>query len=190
MMLSREQQALFWSIWAKAEAEVLPVRATRFERETLRHNTIKQACGVTSLKLVNPTTDFDKVMMAVATMANDYDSMSHFCVAGERRTCHMIGECARQIGEIAGEPKGWPYCQALFAQVGLPASWMDIPDHLLFATFKMLDTHRRRMLRRDHGWGGAHKGQPLGFNPTRSYERCGRVLGYRDGPEDRLACIA
>ena len=181
---------MFWSLWAKVEAEVLPRTATRFERESFRRSTIEQACNVKSLTLVNRTTDFDALMMAAATMANDYDAMAHFCVSGERRTYHMIGECARQIGEIAGEPKGWPYCQAVFAQAGLPPSWLDIPDRLLCSTFRMLDTHRRRMLRRDHGWAGAHKGQPLGFNPTRSYARCGRVLGYRDGPEDRLACTA
>lgn len=190
MILNPEQQHMFWALWKKAEAEVLPVTATRFEREALRRATIKEACNVTSLKEVNQTTDFDRLMMAVATLACDYEAMAHFCVSGERRTCHLIEACARQIGEIAGEARGWDYCIKLFQQARLPASWLDIPDALLFSVFRMLDTHRRRMLKRDFGWQGARHGQPLGFNPGRSYARCGIVLGFRDGPDLPLACTA
>jgi len=180
MLLSREQQGMFWALWSKAEAEVFPVTATRFERDALRRSTIKEACGVISLKEVRPSGDFDRVMLAVATMACDYQAMAYWCNASDRRTAFMIGECARQIGEIDGEPKGWEYCRALFNQARLPASWMDISDALLFATFKMLDTHRRRMLKRDHGWRGARAGQPLGFSPDRIYIRRGFLVDYSD----------
>ena len=61
MLLNRDQQGMFWALWSKAEAEVLPVTATRFEREALRRATIKEACGVTSLKEVKPSGDFDRV---------------------------------------------------------------------------------------------------------------------------------
>jgi len=190
MLLNRDQQGMFWALWSKAEAEVLPATATRFEREALRRATIKEACGVTSLKEVNPSRDFDRVMLAAATMACDYEAAAHFCNSGERRACYLIRECARQIGEIAGSPRGWEYCVKVFEQSRLPASWMDIPESLLFSTFQMLDSHRRRMLKRDHGWKGARKGQPLGFLPERSYARCGIVLGYRDGPSEPLAVTA
>jgi hypothetical protein len=57
---------------------------------------------------------------------------------------------------------------------------MDIPDGLLFATFEMMDTHRRRLLKRDHGWTGERNGQPLGFNPDRTYIRRGLMVDYYD----------
>lgn len=179
-MLSTKQQAMFWALWARAEREELPVTATRQERDTARRGVMFRACGRITLKDVQPTVDFDRLMFAVASLAGDYQSMAYWVNAGERRTAHMIGECARQIGEIVGDPKGWEYCQKVFVQAGLPASWMDIPDVLLFATFEMLDTHRRRTLKRDHGWRGERAGQPLGFNPSRIYIRRGLTVDYYD----------
>lgn len=180
MKLSDKQQAMFWALWAKAEREELPVTATRQERDVARRGVMFRACGRISLKDVNPTGDFDRLMYVVASLAGDYQAMAYWVNAGERRTAHLIGECARQIGELAGVPKGWEYCRAVFAQAGLPTSWMDIPDGLLFATFEMLDTHRRRVLRRDFGWRGERLGQPLGFNPARIYTRRGLGLSYYD----------
>lgn len=180
MKLTAKQQAMFWALWARAEREELPITSTRQERDTARRGVMFRACGKISLKDVNPTGDFDRLMYTVAETAGDYQAMAYWGNAGERRTAHMIGECARQIGELAGEPKGWEYCRALFVQAGLPPAWMDIPDGLLFATFEMLDTHRRRVLRRDFGWRGERLGQPLGFNPSRIYTRRGLAMTYYD----------
>ena len=180
MMLSSKQQSMCWALWAKAEREELPVTATRKKRDTARRGVIFRACGRISLKDVNTTGDFDRLMFAVASLAGDYQAMSYWNIASERRTAFMIGECARQIGEIAGSPKGWDYCQAVFAQARLPTSWMDIPDALLFDTFEMFDTHRRRLLKRDHGWTGSRDGTPLGFNPSRIYIRRGLSVSYYD----------
>lgn len=180
MMLTAKQQAMFWALWSAAEREELPVTATRQERDTARRGVMFRACGKISLKDVKPTGDFDRLMYTLATLAGDYQAMSYWVNASERRTAHMIGEAARQIGEIDGVPRGWEYCQAVFAQAGLPASWMDIPDGLLTDTFKMLDTHRRRLLKRDHGWRGERAGQPLGFAPSRIYIRRGLTVDYYD----------
>lgn len=182
MKLSSKQQSMFWAIWAKAESEEIPASATRKERDTARRDVIMNACGKRSLKDVNPTGDFDSLMYSVATLAGDYDAMSYWVIAGERRTAHMIGNCARQIGEIVGDPKGWEYCRLVLEQAQFPLDWMDIPEHLLSATFKMLDTHRRRILKRDYRWQGVRYGQPLGFNPLRNYIRTGAEVGYCDQP--------
>jgi len=182
MKLSKRQVAAFWRLWSRAERESLPATASRAERDTLRRSVMIRACGKASLKDISPTNDFDRLMYEVATMSGDYQQMIYWCQAKERRTAHMIGECARQIGEIAGDPKGWEYCRAIFVQAGLPDRCEDIPDHLLFAVFQMLDTHRRRLLRRDHGWRGERAGQPLGFNPSRVYIRQGSTVAYADPP--------
>lgn len=180
MMLTHKQQAMFWALWARAEREELPATATRQERDTARRGVMFRACGKITLKDVNSGVDFDRLMYTVATLAGDYEAMAYWCQASERRTVHLVGECARQIGEIAGEIKGWEYCRSVFAQARLPASWMDIPDPLLFATFQMLDTHRRRVLKRDHGWLGERDGQPLGFRPERIYIRRGQEVYFYD----------
>ena len=180
MMLTAKQQAMFWALWARAEREELPITATRQERDTARRGVMFRACGRITLKDVNPTGDFDRLMYAVSLMSGDYQAAAYWVNAGERRTAHMISECARQIGELAGVPKGWDYCRSVFVQAGLPPAWMDIPDGLLFSTFEMLDTYRRRVLKRDFGWKGERLGQPLGFNPDRIYTRRGLCLSYYD----------
>ena len=180
MLLSSKQTAAFWTLWARAEAEDLPRDADRRQRDTYRRSVMLRACGRASLKDVGPTGDYDRLMFAVASLAGDYQAMAYWDNAAERRTAHLIGECARQIGEIAGEPRGWEYCRGLFAQARLPSEWMDIPDGLLQSTFQMLDTHRRRLLKRDHGWRGERHGQPLGFSPSRVYIRSGLTVSYYD----------
>jgi hypothetical protein len=170
MMLTPGQIAKFWRLWARAEAEVLPASATRAERDAIRHSTILGATGKTSLKLVGRTDEFERLMLATAQMAGDYQEASYWCVGEERRLAHMVAECARQIGEIAGVPHGWEYCRATLHQAGLPESWQDLPSSLLGATFAMIDTHRRRLLTRDWHWAGSADGQPLGFDPSIRYE--------------------
>jgi len=179
-MLTKQQLALFWGLWARAEAEELPATATRQERDVLRRKVMFRACAKISLKDVNRTHDFDRIMYDVALLAGDYEALAYWVNSKERRTAHMIGQCARQIGEIAGVPHGWEYCRKVFEQARLPGAWMDVPDHLLFATFQMLDTHRRRTLKRDHGWSGERDGTPLGFMPDRIYVRTGLTVAYYD----------
>jgi|GEM_PF-1581162 len=180
MMLSTKQQAMFWVLWGKVEREEFP-SASPFERDAARRAIMFRACGRVSLKGVNQSKEFDRLMAAVAAITGDYRAMSYWSIAAERRTAHMIHECARQIGEIVGESKGWEYCQAVFEQARLPASWIDIPDALLMSTFQMLDTHRRRLLKREGGWLGARVGQPLGFCADRHYVRRGLAISFYDG---------
>jgi hypothetical protein len=170
MQLTPSQTALFWRLWARVESEVFSASNSKADRENKRHEIILRATGKTSLRLVQRTSEFDRLMCACAEMAGDYKDASYWAIAGERRTAHMIGECARQIGEIAGVHNGWDYCRSTFVQAGFPSSWLDIPGTLLASAFKMLDTHRRRLLIRDWNWSGSADGTPLGFNPDYHYE--------------------
>jgi hypothetical protein len=185
MLLTPRQLAAFWRLWSRAESESMPHGADKEARETFRRAVISRACNKRSLRAVSPTGDYDRLMYEVASLASDYQAMSYWCIAAERRTAHLIGECARQIGEIAGVPRGWEYCRSLFEQAHFPPHWEDIPQHLLDSSFQMLDTHRRRLLRRDHGWRGAEFGEPLGFVPDRVY-----AFAHRDQRPDRPICNA
>lgn len=190
MLLSQAQLNKFWRLWSRAERETLSVAATQADRDALRRSVIFKSCGKTSIKAVNPTSDFDALMGEVAIMTGDAQEMCYWCVASERRMCYMIAQCARQIGDIVQSIKGWEYCLAVFDQAGLPKSVDDIPEDQLTFVFKMLDTHRRRMLKRDHGWLGERFGQPLGFYPDRRYVFVGGILGYSDNLTQDTAKIA
>ncbi len=179
MLLTSKQTSSFWRLWARAEVEQLPSNTSRQDRDAFRHAVLRRVCGVDSLRLVR-NSGFDRLMLEVASLAGDYVAMGYWCVASERRTAFMIRECARQIGELANQPHGWEYCRGVFSQAALPSSWMDIPDHLLMSVFQMLDTHRRRVLKRDYGWTGERNNQPLGFCPSRAY----RILDGRAEYDD------
>lgn len=172
MLLSKPQQAAFWRAWQRALFECMPC-GTRAEQDTLRRDTLHGACGVRSLKQVGQGRPYAKLMLTVCRMAGDYDRAAYWAVDAERNAAWRIEDCARQIGEIAGVPRGWEYCRGVFAQARLPDQWEDIPDADLESVFRMLDTHRRRLLRRE-GWRGLRAdpgGQPLGYAAHRRYIR-------------------
>lgn len=177
MQITAAQAAKFWRVYAQAEREALPPSATRAERQDFRHALIHKATGKYSIKDVDRTKGFEKLMLETATIAGDYEEAARWINGSERRYVYMIGECARQIGEIAAVPHGWTYCQATFKQAGLPSSWEDIPEGLLASTFKMLDTHRRRLLKRDYYWE-----TDLGFFPDRSYVHIHQAVVKQDHP--------
>jgi len=177
MLITTAQAAAFWRLYAQAESEALPPSATRQEREAFRHGLIIKATGQPSLKKVSRTSGFDKLMLETALLAGDYEAAGKYVNGSERRYVHLIGECARQIGEIADVPHGWDYIRGVLKQAGLPPSWMDIPETLLASTFKMLDTHRRRMLKRDYYWD-----TDLGFHPDRSYVHIHQAVVKVDHP--------
>lgn len=179
MQLSKPQLARFWRLWSRAEREALPASATKEERAELRRRTIREACGCESLTLVKRGAEYDRLMVATALLANDYEEAAHFSIGNERRLAKLMVECARQIGEIVGAPHGWDYCRVTLAQANLPSSWEDVPEELLGATLAMLDTHRRRLLRREV----AGDRGPLAFTPRRRYFRGPNGLLYHhDAP--------
>jgi len=188
MLLTKAQVKLFWTLWGRAEREVMPVSATRAERDEFRRGVIRRATGKDSLRGVNPAAEFDALMFEVATMAEDYEGAAYWGNAAERRYAKMMMACARQIAEIQADndpslrrlDSAWAYCVATLKQAGLPERWEDVPESLLAATFKMLDTHRRRLLKREPGWGGGLR--PLGFSPGRSYWRDNGQLVFSDTP--------
>ena len=167
MKLTKPQLKRFWPLWTEAENENLPHNATRAQRDAIRRDTIQRATGRHSLKDVNPVGEFDALMLEVATLAGDYEEAAYWGAAKERRYAVMMEDCARQIGEITGNPHGWQYCRDTLTQARLPDRWEDVPETLLAKTFQMLDTHRRRLLCR--AWG-KNTGLSLAFKLGQAYE--------------------
>jgi hypothetical protein len=168
MQLTPEQQKTFWAIWRKCDAELDP-QTTAEQRTEYRRAQIVAACGKSSLRLVNRSTDFDQLMAHCAALCGDYEEAARWAGSAEHRMAWMVAMQARQIAEIAGVPHGWEYCRKIFAQMRLPEHYEDMTGGMLMSAFQALDTHRRRVLRRDHGWGMRGSGRPLGFSPNRRY---------------------
>lgn len=157
--MTQKQRIFFFRLFQKAcDARGIPPA----EREAYRHNLIAHACPVSggSLRHVGSGTEFDRLMRAVAREAQSLEATGHFADAGTRRVAKMCEACARQIFEITRvEDDAVAYLRGILAQAGwrwaIVASgdcwWLDLPAPHAHKLFQMLDTHRRRLLRRFEG---------------------------------------
>lgn len=122
-----------------------------------RKKVMLEECGLRSMKDLNRTTDFDKVMARFLADAGDYQEASKFAVGDSLRMAVLIRICCAQVMQLLGTTPGSSqaveYLAGIIRQAHLDcgydtAFWMDCPPDSLTALFAMLDTHRRRLLRR------------------------------------------
>jgi hypothetical protein len=133
--------------------------------EAYRKRIMKEVCNATSMKQLNRTSDFDAVMTRFAEDADDYQSACHFAVGSGRRLAVLIGAVCEQVmhlksleatatGATATTTPAEDYLRSILNRSGNLRSnqdggwWLDLADTHLQAVFAMLDTHRRRLIRR------------------------------------------
>lgn len=133
--------------------------------EAYRKRVMKEVCNATSMKQLNRTHDFDAVMTRFAEDAADYQAACHFAVGSGRRLAVLIGAVCEQVmqlkcletaetGAPATNPPAEDYLRTILNRSGNLRSnqdggwWLDLADTHLQAVFAMLDTHRRRLIRR------------------------------------------
>lgn len=174
--ITRPQMAAYWRAASAAAREVgEPV-------DTYRKRVMKELCGVDSVKKLNRTGDFDAVMSRFAEDAMDYAAATRYAVGDDRRLAAIVRICCEQIMQLVGTPAGSTAAQDYIAGIirrahilcGDPSDagyWLDLGADSLRAVFAMLDTHRRRLLRRSGP-------NPGGFDPS---------LVYTPTPEGVLA---
>jgi len=167
-MATQQQMIKFFKVWGKAKRTVCeelkldPNDSKAVERA--RHIWIEKHTGNPSLKTCAPVGQYDRLMLATAIAAEDFELAAHFSIADENRIRHLTEQCLRQIGELQGITLPWEYVRNIYKHIDWPTDWMDIPAKELFDVFKMLDTHRRRILRNAYGQTADVK-----FDPDESY---------------------
>lgn len=175
-MASAKQRNQFFRVWATAKKEIcerydLCSFVKDNEREA-RHRWVKECTGRTeNINAVRPGNEFSRLMLATAVAADDYREAAYWELDVAKRWRWFMENLVRQLGEIARKPAAWEYVQGIFAHMRLPSTWQDIPEGDLEKVWQMLDTHRRRLLTRDHGWMGLRKSDrdPLAFFPEAEY---------------------
>lgn len=144
--------------------------------EEYRKKVMLEECGLRSMKDLNRTTDFDRVMARFLADAGDYQEASKFAVGDSLRMAVLIRICCAQVMQLLGTTPGSSqaveYLAGIIRQAHLDcgydtAFWMDCPPDSLTALFAMLDTHRRRLLKRLFDDDSAHGF--LGFDPSVVY---------------------
>lgn len=144
--------------------------------EKYRKKVMLEECGLRSMKDLNRTTDFDRVMARFLADAGDYESAAKYAVGDSLRKAVLIRICCAQVmqllGVTSGSSQALEYLAGIIRQANLEcgydtAFWMDCPPDSLTALFAMLDTHRRRLLKRLFDGDSAHGF--LGFDPSVVY---------------------
>lgn len=176
-MATDKQRVRFFRLWASARAEVcegfgLCCRVSTDEREA-RHRWIRRHTGdrTDNINAVRPGAEFSRLMLQTALAAGDYREAAYWELDAAKRWTFFMRNLVRQLGEITRTPHPWGYVQSIFAHLRLPADWQDIPEAELDHVWQMLDTHRRRLLKQEHGWKGLRRSDrdPLGFFPEAQY---------------------
>ena len=166
--------------------------------DAYRKRVMKEVCNVPSLKQLNRTNDFDAVMTRFAEDAADYQSACHYAVGSGRRLAVLIAAVCEQVmqlkclettattGAIATTAPAEDYLRTILNRSGNLRSnqaggwWLDLSDTNLQAVFAMLDTHRRRLIRRlNHSTSGS---VPLAFSMDIGYFLMGTHLATYELP--------
>ena len=167
-----------------------------------RRTVMLEEAGVRHAREVDPVDGYDRVMYRLAVDAGDWAAATRFATGGERRMAHLVEQCARQVIELGVVLQGDPYLGGgdppdkarayavsyivgCLEQADMPIAakagewWLDISGSMSFSVFRMLDTHRRRLLRA-LGWHG-----PLAFDADASWS--GRPMSLDCGRHDSRA---
>ena len=165
--------------------------------DAYRKRVMKEVCNVTSIKQLNRTSDFDAVMTRFAEDAADYQSACHYAVGSGRRLAVLIAAVCEQVmqlksleatanGATATTTPAEDYLRTILNRSGNLRSnqdggwWLDLADTHLQAVFAMLDTHRRRLIRRlNHSTSSS---VPLAFSMDIGYILMGTRLATYELP--------
>ena len=160
-------------------------------RDEYRHHVMLEETGKGSVKELDRTNDFDKVMFRFYVDAGEPALAAGYSIGGDRRLARMVEACALQCSQILGTDmkSSTAYIAGILRQSGCTVSspvngtyWLDISAAHLFAVFQMLDTYRRRLIARY----GLAAGSRASFNVRTVYRRdplTGKVVAYTaDGP--------
>lgn len=191
-MATDKQRVAFFKLWGRARADVCDGygidRGDRGRERDARHRWIRECTNgrTDNINAVRPGAEFAALMLKTAEAAGDYAEAAYWTVDAAKRRRWGIEQLLRQIGEITREPRPWAYARGVLSRMRLPEDWMDVPERDLAAVFQALDTHRRRILKRDHGWRGRRDGSSptLAFVPGARYVWTGGRLEL-----DGRACL-
>lgn len=153
--MTPKQTALYWRTFSAA-CSVLGLSTTA-DREDYRHRVLREEARVTSIKQLDAGSGFDSVMARLSSDAGDFLAASNYATGDDRRLAAMVRDCAIQVLELSGdgaEPSA--YLDGILRQSRLASSCvgadgdvlLDVSPGAMRRVFQMLDTHRRRLLRR------------------------------------------
>lgn len=153
MKLTPRQAARFWKafglawhVYCQGTGES---QGDAAKANAKRHEWMNE-CGFASMKEIDKTHGFDRVMLLLAQIANDTHAINYFAPAVERRMRFLIRDRLDTLSKITGTAHDWRYARGTMDHMHLAESLDDVPAEQLFKVFEALDTHRRRIAKRGH----------------------------------------
>lgn len=164
--------------------------AREAQRQEFRRRIVRDEAGVESVKDVRSQEAYDAVMARLWEEAGDYGRASHYRISAERRLAYLARVMATQLMQLKGgsEAAAQAYVGGILDQARVPNGrylgsvdyWMDVSPARLRDLVQILDTERRRLLRR----AGAAQ---LSFSDRVRYEADGPVLVVQGVPQGHYA---
>ncbi|MBO7206398.1 MAG: hypothetical protein J6W10_02160 [Kiritimatiellae bacterium] len=196
MNLSKAQVSLYWKA-VSAACQNLGIQG-KVEREEYRKSVMEATTGKTSIKELSRTGDFDAVISQLRSDAGCFELAIDSADQAKKSWAYLIKVISIQLMQLkGGEPfEARAYLSGLLDQARLPNGrslddngyWVDLSIADAKRVFAMLDTHRRRLLRK---WQSRSS-----FSPHIRYEINGPILirvevalGYYDAIPFRVNWI-
>lgn len=152
-------------------------------RQAYRRGVVRELTGCESVRDVRSAEAFDEVMARLWSDAGDYERAIHYRLNAERRTAYVVRVLAVQLMQLKGgdEAAAQSYVGGVLDQARVPNGrcladgswWMDVSPRRIRDLVRILDTERRRILRR-------HGARRLAFSDKVRYSLDGPVLTVQE----------
>lgn len=172
--ITDKQKSVYWVAF-KAACFNLGLSG-REEKDAYRHRAMRETCGKESINDLSTTHDFEAVVHRFFVDAGDFEQAAKFAVSDEHRMAYLIKVECCQIMQLKGtsEAKAQRYLGGVLDQSRIANGrntdtgtyWLDVAPSNLSVLLSILDTHRRRLLRRILDTGVVDN---LTFFPTHRY---------------------
>lgn len=153
------------------------------QRQAYRRRVVRELTGRASIKEVSSAEGYEAVMARLWADAGDFLRAADYSIAPERRLAYVVRVLACQLMQLKGgsEADAQAYVGGVLDQARVPngrslddgSYWMDLAPERLRGLVKILDTERRRILRR-------HGAARLAFSDRVRYELDGPVLTVQE----------
>ena len=153
------------------------------ERQAYRRRVVRELTGRASIKEVSSAEGYEAVMARLWADAGDFLRAADYSIAPERRLAYVVRVLACQLMQLKGGSgaDAQAYIGGVLDQARVPNGrglddggwWMDVAPRRLRDLVQILDTERRRILRR-------HGAARLAFSDRVRYEHDGPVLTVQE----------
>ena len=156
--MTQRQRSVYWRAY-RAACFNLGLRGHQAQDE-YRHRVMREECGKESISEMNTTTDFDAVMHRFCVDAGDFEMAANFAVANHHRQAILIKILCCQIMQLKGHDTNRAEAQRYLGgvldqsriangrNVDTDTYWLDVPPESLGKLLAILDTYRRRIVKR------------------------------------------